>query len=170
MEAVKCLMVLGFVPLALSMGVVSAQGAYGSMQEMSLMVLGGAVFVLTGVVPLRRFADHQHRVRTAFGAVLALTVIVIGGLVINGRQITRDAFDQAQARNAVAAWLGDDTNFEVVSVTVADGDVGVVLAGPGDPPSAERLLGDLDEVLRGEVTLDLQWIPRRRVTMSSADG
>lgn len=133
----------------------------------AIILAGGAVFLLTGVVPLRRFAGHQHRVRTALGAVGALAVVVVGGLVINGRQITADAFDLDQERGVVADWLGDDSPFTVTSVEVTDGDVAVVLAGPGRPPSAELLADDLADRLGSDVQLDLQWTPRERVVVSS---
>lgn len=133
----------------------------------AIILAGGIVFLLTGVVPLRRFAEHQHRVRTAFGAVAALAVVVVGGLVINGRQITADAIDLDQARGVVEEWLGDDSAFTVLSVDVTDGDVDVVLAGPGNPPSAALLADDLSESLGRSVVLDLQWIPRERAVVVS---
>lgn len=133
----------------------------------AIILAGGSVFVMTGVVPLRRFAEHQHRVRTAFGAVAALAVLVVGALVINGRQIAADALDLDEARTVVADWLGDDSPFEVLSVDVLEGDVSVVLTGPGDPPAAQRLADDLAERLGSDVQLDLQWIPRQREVVSS---
>ncbi|MEO6653340.1 MAG: DUF389 domain-containing protein [Ilumatobacteraceae bacterium] len=133
----------------------------------AIILAGGAVFLLTGVVPLRRFAENQRRVRTSLGAIAALAVVVVGGLVLNGRQIAADAFDVDQARAVVDQWLGDDTAFTVTSVVVTDGDVAVVLTGPGDPPSADRLVGDLADRLGSAVQLDLQWIPRRRMVVSS---
>lgn len=133
----------------------------------AIIVAGGAVFVLTGVVPMRRFAEHQHRVRTAVGAVAVLAMIVVGGLVINGRQIAQDALDQDDARAVTADWLGDGSTFDVVSVTVDDGDVAVVLAGPGEPPSPERLARALETALGAGLQLDLQWIPRERIVIAS---
>ncbi|NJN84336.1 MAG: hypothetical protein HC802_20030 [Caldilineaceae bacterium] len=135
----------------------------------AIIIVGGIVFVLTGVVPLRRFAEHQHRVRTAVVAVVALAVIVIGGLVINGRQITRDAFDRDEAEQVVADWLGEGSGFEVISVDVNEGEVAVVLVGPGDPPLATLLARDLGRSLGGTIRLDLQWIPRQRIVAQS-DG
>jgi len=132
----------------------------------AIILAGGAVFLLTGVVPLRRFAENQHRVRTALGAIAALAVVVVGGLVLNGRQIAADALDVDQARGVVDEWLGDDTSFTVTSVDVTDGDVAVVLTGPGEPPSAERLAADLSDRLGSVVQLDLQWITRRQIVVA----
>ncbi len=133
----------------------------------AIILAGGAVFILTGVVPLRRFAENQHRVRTSLGAVGVLALVVVGGLVLNGQQITQDAFNADDAREAVIAWLGEDTEFAVVSLVVDDSNVAIVLAGPGDPPDADVLVGDLSEALDSDVTLDLQWIPRQRLVVSS---
>ncbi len=133
----------------------------------AIILAGGLVFLLTGVVPFKRFAENQHRVRTSVGAVAVLAVFAVGGLVTNGRQIAADAFDLDQARGVVDRWLGDDSEFQVVSVDVTDGDVAVVLAGPGEPPSADRLVDDLAERLDSELQLDLQWIPRQRVVVTS---
>ena len=133
----------------------------------AIIFAGGFVFLLTGVVPLKRFAENQHRVRTSIGAVAVLAVVAVGALVINGRQIADDAFGRDQARDEVDEWLGGDSDFQIVSVDVRDGDVEVVITGPGEPPPARTLAAGLADRLGGGLELDLQWIPRQRVVIAT---
>ncbi|MGB3737505.1 MAG: DUF389 domain-containing protein [Ilumatobacter sp.] len=133
----------------------------------AIILAGGSVFILTGVVPLHRFAENQRRVRTALGSVAVLALLVVGALVVNGRQIAADGFAQDDAQQVVADWLGGETEFAVVSLDIDAGDVSVVLAGPGDPPNADSLVEALSESLHTDVRLDLQWIPRQRIVVSS---
>lgn len=90
-------------------------------------------------------------------------------LVINGRQITQDALDRDRACVVVVDWLGDDSTFLVIDVTIAGGDAAVLLAGSDDPPDATALAKRIADRLGRPVDLDLQWIPRQQICASSKD-
>ena len=128
----------------------------------AILLVGGTVFVLTGVAPLHRVRTSRAGVRTAAAAVLALAVLVVVGLALNGVAITGDALANDQARVAIAGWLGPDTEFELVSLSLTGSDVTVVLAGPGRPPGTGALAARLADRLDRPVRLDLQWVPRQR--------
>ncbi len=136
----------------------------------AILVVGGAVFVLTGVAPLSRMRAVRARVRTALFAVLALGALVVVGLGLNGASIARDALAEDAARSEVTGWLDQDDDFTVVSVGVDGPDVDVVLVGPGTPPSPDALAARLSSRLDRQVSLDLQWVPRERVRVVSGTG
>ncbi|MEZ5373376.1 MAG: DUF389 domain-containing protein [Microthrixaceae bacterium] len=133
----------------------------------AIVFVGGTTFVVTGIAPLRRVAESQHRVRTWGGALAILGVIVVGGLILNGEQVARDSLAVGQARAEVTDWLGADSEFAIVSVEVDQRDVTVNLVGPGDPPPAAQLAQRLAAGLDRPVRLDLQWVPRNRAIVSS---
>ena len=136
----------------------------------SILLVGGIVFVLTGVAPLSHASRNRERVQVAVAAVVTLGVLVVSALIINGRSITEDSLATDNARRTVASWLGSGTGFTVITLTVKRDRVSVVLAGPGDPPSSQRLAADLAHDLHRLVNLDLQWIPRQQRLVRAVPG
>ncbi|MFV0252567.1 MAG: DUF389 domain-containing protein [Beutenbergiaceae bacterium] len=128
----------------------------------AILLVGGLVFLLTGVAPINAVADNQHRVRTALAAVAVLAGLVVGGLAINGSAITRSSLTTDQVRNAVIEWLGDDSAFALVSVQTVDDQVTLVLAGPGTPPPTMALQRAIAQSTDRPLTIDLQWIAREQ--------
>ena len=59
----------------------------------------------------------------------------------------------------------ESSEFEVVTVTVDDGNVAVVLIGPGTPPSSAA--PPTGHTLERPISLDLQWVPRNRIRVES---
>lgn len=149
----------------LGIGIAVGTGALlgASSTLVATLVVGGIVLVLTGVAPLHRARTARGRVRTAFGAVLRLGVLVVVGLSLNGASITSDAVANDRARSEGSGWLGEDADSTVASVDVDGPDVRVILAGPGSPPSADALATRLSSRLDRRVALDLQRVPRERV-------
>ena len=131
----------------------------------AILITGGIVFLLTGVAPVARFNEAQSRLRVAGWSVLALAVGIVVALAGNGASITRDSLAVERARQVTLDWLGEDTDFELVSVTVTGSQVDVVLAGPGNPPSPDLLLTGLTDLVGDQTSVDLQWIPRQRVLL-----
>ncbi len=134
-----------------------------STNVVAILLVGGVVFVLTGVAPLRRARTGQRRVMVGLVAALVVGVLVVLALVVNGRQIAADALAENDVRRSVAQWLGPDTEFSLVSLQVQPDTAVVVLAGPGAPPPADDLARRIDSELGRTVTLDLQWVPRQRI-------
>lgn len=132
----------------------------------AILLVGGVVFVLTGIAGTERKARPQRRIAVAVAATGVVAIFVVAALVLNSAAIVRDSLDVAVARRSVAAWLGPESDFTLVSVAVGDPEVVVVLAGPGEPPDprtlALKLMSDLDH----PIELDLQWIPRQQARVS----
>lgn len=128
----------------------------------AIVLVGGLVFLVTGLAPSEVVASNQKRVRTSLIAVAALAMLVIGGLLVNGKQITQRSLAQDRVRRTVTEWLGAADEFGLVSVSAAGDRINVVLAGPGEPPSLDRLAAMLDETIDGDLEVDVQWVPRER--------
>lgn len=130
---------------------------------LAILVMGGLTFVLTGVTPVRRVADNQHRVRTAVAALCGVSAIVVGGLMLNGAEIATDAVEQTSARAAVASWLDDYPNYSLVRLVVTGNTVTATVVGPSDsPPSAQSLAKSLSTKLDHDITADLRLIVEER--------
>ncbi len=136
---------------------------------LAIIVTGGFVFLLTGVAPLERLNDGQHRLRVGIASIGVVSMLVIIALAANGREITENSLDTDIAAAATIGWLGDDAAFTLNTTSVEDDVVTVVLVGSGEPPSAEVLARSLSSRLGRPVTLDLQWIPRNRILIPAAD-
>lgn len=122
----------------------------------AILVLGGLTFVATGTAPLRRVADSQQRMRSSLGAVGVLGVLVMGGLALNGAEITASGFERSTAEQAVDDWVGDDTDLLVDTVVVDEDLVTVVVTGPPTTLDADGLAASLADRLGREITLDLR--------------
>ncbi|MDX2380265.1 MAG: DUF389 domain-containing protein [Acidimicrobiia bacterium] len=133
----------------------------------AIVLVGGIVFVLTGIAPIKRLAENQLRVRTSAAAITALAIIVIGALVFNGHQITSDALAANNVQRAVLEWLGEDTEFLLESVTIEGEKVEVVLLGPGDPPSETHLARAVEDALGHDIDVRLRWTVQQLRTASS---
>ena len=83
-----------------------------------------------------------------------------------GVAIATDALKTEEARSATLSWL-EESEFELVSLDLRDTAATVVLAGTGEPPSAQMLATNLSETLGRSIDLNLQWIPRNRRLVSS---
>lgn len=128
---------------------------------------GGLVFLISGISPLAGIERRRHRVRTSAAGIAVLSLLVVLAITANGASIARDSNATGSATDVVADWLGEDSEFAIVSVSVEDEDVDVVLVGPGKPPPAAGLVSSLSDELERPVTLDLQWVPRDRIRISS---
>ncbi|WP_323792485.1 DUF389 domain-containing protein, partial [Nocardioides sp.] len=133
----------------------------------AILVVGMVVFLLTGVAALGRGSEGASRVRTSLVGVLVLALFVTAALTLNSRRIIEDSLAADDVRRSIVEWLGRDSEFAIVSVTIDVDTVTVVLAGPGDPPTDDALAADVADDLDRPVDIDLQWVPReRRVIVS----
>lgn len=124
----------------------------------AILLVGGLTFVFTGVTPIARVAENQHRVRTAAGVTCTAAVIVFGALLLNGAQIAADVFQQSTAEDTVTEWLGDDAEYRLIEVDIDDRVVTVVVIGPSDGLAdigtlADLLSDRLDKTVMVEVSL-----------------
>jgi uncharacterized hydrophobic protein (TIGR00271 family) len=135
---------------------------------LAILIMGGLTFVLTGVAPLRRAAQNQHRVRTSIGAVAALAAVVLGALLLNGAQIAEDIFEQSSTEDAINQWLDDYPRHSLFRVDLDGDTVTATIVGPTTgAPTAQSLATQLQQDLGGAVTADLRLIVEERDTATS---
>jgi uncharacterized hydrophobic protein (TIGR00271 family) len=136
----------------------------------AILLMGGLTFVVTGVTPIQRLADSQHRLHTWLAALAVLTAVVVGAVALNGIQFTRDSLDNvadSTAKRSVDTWLDDHREYDVVDVDVDSNDVQVVLIGPDQPPDITLLANSLSDALDRVVTLELRVLLESRATATS---
>ncbi|MFV0308660.1 MAG: DUF389 domain-containing protein [Desertimonas sp.] len=162
---------IALVPPLTVVGITAQHGDWAAAAGTSLLFLtnlvaivlvGGAVFVVTGVAPLEAVTVNQRRVRSALAAVVVVGLLVIGGLVVNGAAVARDSLTNDRVRNVVIDWIDDDEDTSLISVDT-DGDlVTLVVAGPGSPPAVDDLVDALSEEVDRTLRVDFQWMSRER--------
>lgn len=137
---------------------------------LAIVVMGGLVFVMTGITPIAQVAKNRQRVRTATAGIAALAGIVLGGLLLNGSEITANAFEAGTVRDVTKEWLEDSPNHDLVE-TRLDGDaITVVLIGPpSDLPDPDTLHAALEEELGHEVSTEVRIVLQRRISGESAE-
>jgi len=124
----------------------------------AILIVGAAMFLLTGVAPLSRAAENQYRVRTALAAVGGAAAIITAALLLNGTSVATNVFEQNAASRVVSEWVEPFPDHTTVGVNVVGDNVSVVLAGPAleRSPSADSLAADLSAELGRKITVDLR--------------
>ncbi len=163
---------IALVPPLAVVGVTAQQGAWDASAGTlllfltnltAILLMGGVVFLVTGVAPIRSARANQHRVRTALSAVAMLSIMVVGALMVNGQSIARDSLANDELSSIVSDWLGESTDFSIDSITVVEDRMTVIVSGPGDPPDVEGLINRVDDEFDRSITVDVQWVARDRV-------
>ena len=124
----------------------------------AILIVGAGVFLLTGVAPLSRATENQHRVRTALAAVGGAAAVITAALLLNGTSVATNVFEQNAASRVVGDWVEPFPDHTTVGVSVVGDNVSVVLAGPAleRAPSADALASDLSAELGRTITVDLR--------------
>ncbi len=135
---------------------------------LAILIMGGLTFIVTGVTPLSRVAENQHRVKTWVAAVAAMTGLVFGALLLNGSEIADNAFETGTVEEVVADWLEPYQDHESVRTGIAGDVVTVVIIGPAaDPPRASELADLLGESLERPITAEVRLLVEERDTATS---
>ncbi|MEL7155426.1 MAG: DUF389 domain-containing protein [Actinomycetota bacterium] len=171
---------ISLVPPLSVVGLTLSQGAFAqasgaillfATNMVAILVMGGVVFVITGVTPIQRLADNQQRVRTALAAIGALGALVIGGLLLNGAQIAQDVAETDDVEDVASTWLEPFPRHRLVQVDL-DGDqvVAVVLGPTGGAPGAQELADALADRLDRTVAVDVRLVVEERDTATGRPG
>ncbi|MEM9042073.1 MAG: TIGR00341 family protein [Actinomycetota bacterium] len=160
---------IALVPPLTVVGISWSQGDFDSgngalllfaTNAIAIVVVGGVVFLLTGVAPLEKAAENQKRVRTALVGIGGAGALVSIGLLVNGTSIATDAFEQNTVSRTVNEWIQPFDDHTVIDSTLDADVVEVVLAGPDaddrDLPDADELAEQLSDALDRDVTVDLR--------------
>ena len=89
---------------------------------------------------------------------------MLGGLLLNGNEITANAFEKGTVRQVTKEWLEDSPDHDLVESRVEGDSVTVVLIGsPTDLPDPDTLHAALEEELGHEVSTEVRIVPQRRL-------
>lgn len=124
----------------------------------AILLIGGLVFVLTGVVPLLRLAENSRWVRRSLGMVAILAIAVVAILGASAETFRRQTAGLQQAEEIVEAWLGD-TGLMMSSAVYEDDVYKVVLTGPADPPSIDDLGSAMEDEFGEPIALSVTLVP-----------
>jgi uncharacterized membrane protein len=128
----------------------------------AIILAGGLVFVLAGFTPVGRLQLQSRRISTYAITVLTGMVLIAVPLGLTGSQIATQTLEAEEARTVITQWLVDRPDSSVVSLTLSDDVVAVVIIGEGEPPDGASLVDAMNEVLGRAMTVDLRWVPEIR--------
>jgi uncharacterized hydrophobic protein (TIGR00271 family) len=152
--------------------VISGNGAlllFGT-NAVAILIVGGITFVFTGVVPLSTVTESQRRLTTAISAVVVLAALVVGALLLNGRQAATDLLRRGRVEATVEDWVNQSERHRLQDV-ILDGDLVIVdiLGPPIGVPSVDDLSDDLTDefgrTIDAEVRLTVEQIYTSATTL-----
>ena len=163
---------ISLVPPLSVVGIAYSQGDWSSgngalllfmTNAFAILMMGGVTFIVTGVTPLRRLAENQHRVRSSVAAVAALGAVIIGALQLNGAQIATNLVEQSSVEATIDEWLEDYPDHALVRMTLAGDTVSATIIGPAaGAPTAASAATDLSQTLGRPITADLRLVVEER--------
>jgi uncharacterized hydrophobic protein (TIGR00271 family) len=125
----------------------------------AILLVGGLVFVMTGVVPLFQISRNKKRIRLAVGMASVLAIAVIAVLGVNAQQFQAQISGTNTATGVVDEWL-TGTEMSVTSIDVDRDQVVVGLEGPQEPPPVSDLSSALEQELGRPVDVSVTWIQK----------
>jgi uncharacterized hydrophobic protein (TIGR00271 family) len=163
---------ISLVPPLSVVGIAYSQGDWSSgngalllflTNAFAILVMGGVTFIATGVTPVRRVAENQHRVRSALAAVATLGAVIIGGLLLNGTQIATNLVEQSSIEATISDWLDGYPDHSLVRVTLDGDTITTTIVGPSaGAPTAQSVAADLRQALDRPITADVRLIVEER--------
>ena len=135
-----------------------------------IILVAAIVFVLMGFVSLARLRTYWSEARASLATVLVSGLVIMVPLGLTGDEILSTSADQGSAEDAVAEWLGEDTDLVVNTVTVSEPNVDVVLVGPTLHPEIEDLEALLTEALGYPAVVTVTQVPATTETFSETGG
>lgn len=158
---------IALVPPLAVVGLMISQGDWSAASGASLLfitnlvailLMGGAVFVLTGVVPVLHFIGNRQWTARVLGMVALAAVVVVTLLGLNLETFQRQSRGLQAAETSIATWIGE-RDLRVSKVAYEEGVYAVIVEG-SDPPPPEEELGELLETALGNpVGLMITWVP-----------
>jgi uncharacterized hydrophobic protein (TIGR00271 family) len=135
-----------------------------------IILISALVFALMGFVSLARLRTYWSEARASLATILVSGLLIAVPLGLAGDQILSESSEQGNAEEAVATWLGEDTDLIVSSVTVGEPDVDAILVGPGEYPPIEDLEIALSDSLGYPVVVTLIQVPAQEESYSQEGG
>ena len=136
----------------------------------AIVLAAAAAFVLTGFAPLRRIEESGQSVRFGLGLAILVVVLVTIPLAWSVEQIIERNDLTTGVEVATREWLGDDSGYEVLDVSLLTDAVEVRLAGTGDLPDVNDLSAHVNETAGRDVELVVKVIEQKTLTPGSAES
>ncbi len=131
----------------------------------AILIVGGLTFIVTGVTPIARVTENQHRVRTSLAAVATAAIVVVAALLLNGAQTAANLFEQTRMESTVDDWLTDAPLHSLVGADIDHDTVTAVVVGPSNGlPAVADLADSLADALNREIDVDVRLIVEERLT------
>ena len=127
----------------------------------AIVLAAAAAFVLTGFAPLRRIEESGQSVRFGLGIAILVVVLVTIPLAWSVEQIIDRNDLTTGVEIATREWLGDDSGYEVLDVSLLTDAVEVRLAGTGDLPEVNDLVAQVNETAGRQVDLVVKVIEQK---------
>ena len=124
----------------------------------AIILIGGMVFVLTGVVPLLQLFENSQWVKRSLGMVAVLAISVIAILGSSADTFQKQTAGLAAAEAVVAEWLGD-SDLRVIGSEYTSGAFLITLEGSEQPPSVDVLAQSVEEEFGRPIDISVKWVP-----------
>ncbi len=124
----------------------------------AILLVGGGVFILTGVVPVLRLFENKSWVKKSLGMVAVLAIAVIATLGVSADTFQKQTAGIAAAESVVADWLGD-SGLRVIGFEYVDGEFFIIVEGSEEPPPVDDLAAGFEEEFGQAVSVSVKWVP-----------
>jgi uncharacterized hydrophobic protein (TIGR00271 family) len=131
---------------------------------LAIILVGALVFILTGVVPVRRIRRHRAWVRNTAAMLGTVAVITVVLLATTSDQLRSQVFDRDDVELVVEAWAQQE-GVAIASADVDRDEVVIVAVGPDRPRDVEQLATDLEIALGRSLVVLVRWIPEEQIVI-----
>ncbi len=124
----------------------------------AIILVGGAVFILTGVVPVLRLFENKSWVKRSLGMVAVLAIAVIATLGASADTFQKQTAGVAAAESIVAEWLGN-SDLRVIRSEYSGDEFVIIVEGSEEPPPIDDLAAAFEEEFGKPVGVSVKWVP-----------
>ncbi len=158
---------IALVPPLAVVGLMVSQGEWAAASGASLLfitnlvailLIGGLVFLLTGVVPILQLIGNSQWTRRILGMVALAAVVVVSLLGLNLENFQRQSAGLEAAEDAVTTWIGDK-DLRVSRITYDKEAYAIIIEGSDQPPPQQELATLLQESLDTPIGFTVTWVP-----------
>jgi uncharacterized membrane protein len=158
---------IALVPPLSVVGLMISQGSWSAASGalllfvtnmVAILLIGGIVFVLTGVVPVLRLSENKGWVKRSLGMVAVLGIAVVAVLGGSADTFRRQTAGLAVAEAVVDGWI-EGTDLRVQS-SDWDGEVyRLVLTGSDSPPPIDNLGTAIEDAIGEPIPISVTLVP-----------
>jgi len=124
----------------------------------AIILVGGGVFILTGVVPVLRLLENRAWVKRSLGMVAVLAIAVISTLGASADTFSKQTAGIAAAESLVSDWLGD-SDLQVILSQYTGDEFFVIVEGSEEPPPIDDLAAEFEEEFGNPIGVSVKWVP-----------